>query len=59
MALISKTRLDTLCEVLDIIEKINNAPVKRDGSPPKHIKIRDAVRALALGKVPEPKKGKQ
>lgn len=49
MALINKTRLATLNEVLTIIDQICNERVKRDGSPPKHLKIRGAIRALALG----------
>jgi hypothetical protein len=48
MAIIKRTRLETLNEVLLIIDKIVQAPVKRDGKPPKHIQIRDAVRDLVL-----------
>lgn len=53
MAIIKKERLAALNEVLLLIDKIINEPVKRDGSPAKELKIRNAVRDLILGKAHE------
>lgn len=46
MSISTKIRRTTLAEVLELVEKIINKPVRRDGSPAKHIQIRDAVKKM-------------